>query len=203
MSESPPPVPRSRRSCLFPALIGVSLLILIAVGVWFWLNRPIKPVELSAGEKAAVEAKVEALQQVEVPAEPGYERGAKEIVLTERELNGLLNEHTALGDKLRFELATDAIHARLETDLDPDLPVVGGKHLKARARFFVKTDEGVPSLVVDDVTVWGVSLPNDWLGQMKGRDLLGEILGGGKGGRVAGIEDVEVKPGGITIRLKE
>lgn len=203
MSENPtPPQSRTRRSCLFPFLAGVLLLLFLVVGLWFWLNRPIRPVKLSAEEKAAVEAKVEALQP-DRPSEPWYERGSKEILLTERELNGLLNEHTTFGDKLKFELATDAVHARLETDLDPDLPLVGGRHLKARARFFVRTEEGVPRLVIDDVTVWGVSLPNDWLGQLKGRDLLGEILGGGRDGRIAGVEGIEVKPAGISIKLKE
>lgn len=179
------------------------MLLLLAVGFWCWLNRPIRPVELSAEEWVAVEAKVEALQPANGPPEPSYERGSKEILLTERELNGLLNEHTSLGDKLKFELATDAIHARLETDLDPDLPLVGGKRLKARARFIVKTEEGIPSLAIDDVTVWGVSLPNDWLGQLKGRDLFGEILGCGKGGRISGVDGIQVKPAGISIRLKE
>jgi hypothetical protein len=67
----------------------------------------------------------------------------------------------------------------------------------------VKTAAGVPSLVLEDLTVWGVSLPNDWLAQLKGKDLLGEILGGGKGGQVAGIEEMSVDPGKLRIRLKE
>jgi hypothetical protein len=137
------------------------------------------------------------------PAEPKYEKGKKEIILTERELNGLLNEHTALGQKLKFELGTDAINARYETDLDPDLPIVGGKKLKARARFQVSTTDGIPHFVLEDLTVWGVSLPNDWLAQLKGKDILGEVLGGGKGGRVAGIEEMSVEPGQHKIRLKE
>jgi hypothetical protein len=188
-----------------PVLIGVIAVLLVALGLIWWNNRAIKPVQLSAEEKAAVEAMVEALQ-VEAPAtpaEPNYEKGKKEIVLTDRELNGLLNEHTTLGEKLKFELGTDAINARLESDLDPDLPLVGGKKLKARARFTVKTEGGVPSLVLEDLTVWGVSLPNDWLAQLKGKDLLGEILGGGKGGQVAGIEEMSVRPGELKIRLKE
>lgn len=203
-SSAPPALPR-RKSCLVPVLVGVIAVLVVAIGLIWWNNRAIKPVQLSAEEKAVVEAKVEALQ-VEAPAtpaEPTYEKGKKEIVLTDRELNGLLNEHTTLGDKLKFELGTDAINARLETDLDPDLPVVGGKKLKARARFIVKTEEGVPSLVLEDLTVWGVSLPNDWLAQLKGKDLLGEILGGGKGGKVAGIEEMSVEPGQLKIRLKE
>jgi hypothetical protein len=203
-NPAPPALPR-RKSCLVPVLVGVIAVLLVAIGLIWWNNRAIKPVQLSAEEKAAVEAKVEALQ-VEAPAtpaEPTYEKGRKEIVLTDRELNGLLNEHTPMGDKLKFELGTDAIHARLETDLDPDLPVVGGKRLKARARFTVKTENGVPSLVLEDLTVWGVSLPNDWLAQLKGKDLLGDILGGGKGGQVAGIEEMKVEPGQLRIRLKE
>ncbi|MCW1922580.1 hypothetical protein OKA05_08435 [Luteolibacter arcticus] len=203
MSESsPPPVPR-KKSCLVPVLVGIIAVLVVAIGVIWWTNRPIKPVELTADEKVVVQQKVEAIQQVEKPTEPIYEKGKKEIVLTERELNGLLNEHTTLGEKLKLELATDAVHARYETDLDPDVPVVGGKKLKARARFIVKTTEGIPSLVLDDFTLWGVSLPNDWLGQLKGKDVLGEILGGGKGGKIAGIEEMKVSSGELKIRLKE
>ena len=207
MAEVPPPAPR-RKSRLVPVLVGLAAVVLVAVGLWFWFNRPIKPVQLSAEEKQVVQQKVEAIQQVEAPApaspaEPTYEKGKKEIILTEKELNGLLNEHTTLGDKLKFELATDAVHARLETDLDPDLPVVGGKRLKMRARFIVKTETGTPSLILDDLTVWGVSVPNDWVAQLKGKDILGEVLGGGKGGRVAGIEEMSVEPGQLKIELKE
>jgi hypothetical protein len=207
MAEVPPSVPR-RKSCLIPALVGVVTVLLVSIGLYFWFNRPIKPVQLSAEEKQVVQQKVEALQQVEspapsAPAEPTYEKGKREIILTEKELNGLLNEHTTLGDQLKFELATDAVHARLETDLDPDMPVVGGKRLKARARFIVKTEAGAPSLILDDLTVWGVSVPNDWVAQLKGKDLLGEVLGGGKGGKVAGIEEMSVEPGQLKIKLKE
>lgn len=205
MSQVPPPVPK-RRSIFVPILIGLVVILLAVVGLVWWNNRPIKPVQLTVQEKAIVQTKVEALQNVEAPAkpaEPTYEKGKKEIVLTERELNGLLNDHTGMGEKLKFELATNAVHARIETDLDPDLPVVGGKHLKAKARFLVKTEAGTPSLILDDLTVWGVSLPNDWLGQLKGKDLLSQVLGGGKGGKVAGIEEMSVEPGQLTIRLKE
>lgn len=193
-----------RRSCLLKILVVFGVIALILGGLWWWHNRPIKPVELSAREKAAVEAKVEALQS---PDGPVYEKGTKEIILTERELNGLLNENTTLGDSVSFELARNAIHARVETDLDPGLPLVGGKRLKARVRFLVSEMPGKPTFVLDDVTVWGVSLPNDWLAGIKGRDWLGESLGtGGRGtgGRgTAGIEEFKVEPGRLIIRLAE
>lgn len=204
MSEEPPALPpvspKPAGSCLVKGLIGLLVLALVLGGLWWWFNRPIQPVILTAQEKVAVEAKVEAIQK---PAEPKYEKGSKEIILTERELNGLLNENTTLGKSVSFELATNAVHARVETDLDPDLPVVGGKRLKARARFLVSEVPGEASLILDDLTVWGVSLPNDWLAGMKGRDLLGEVLGGGKKGKIAGVEEFKIEPGKLIIRLAE
>jgi hypothetical protein len=198
MSEIPPPAPH-RSSCLVKGLIILAIIALVLGGLWWWHNRPIQAVELSAAEKSVVEAKVEVIQN---PDGPVYEKGSKEIILTERELNGLLNQNTSLGKSVSFELARNAIHARVETDLDPDLPIVGGKHLKARARFLVSEKPGKAAFLLDDVTVWGVSLPNDWLGGLKGQNLLGEALGG-KGGRIAGVEEFKVEPGRLIIRLAE
>jgi hypothetical protein len=202
MTDSPIPLTAPARggSCLLKCVIAVVLIALVLGGLWWWSNRPIQPVVLTVPERAAVEAKVVAIQQ---PAEPKYEKGAKEIIITERELNGLLNERTSLGQTISFELVTDAIHARVETDLNADLPVVGGKRLKARARFIVSSVPGKPSFVLDDVTVWGISLPNDWLAGMKGHDLFGEILGGGKGGSIAGVKELKVESGRLIIKLAE
>ncbi len=195
MSENPPPV--LRKTSPFPKVfIILAILILVLGGLWWWHNRPIRPVVLSPQEKAVVEAKVEAIQK---PAEPVYEKGSKDIILTERELNGLLNQNTTLGESLKFELVTNAIHARLETDLDPDLPILGGKRLKARARFLAGGAPGKPAFVLDDLTVWGISLPNDWLGGLKGQDLLGEALGGG----IGGVKEFKVERGQLTIRLAD
>ena len=101
-----------------------------------------------------------------------------------------------------FELATNAIHARVEADLGPDLPFIGGKHLKARARFLVSDEPGHASFILDDLTVWGISLPNDWLAGLKGKDLLSKILGG-KNGKVAGVEKFKIETGRLVIRLGE
>lgn len=198
-TEAPAPARKGKPSCLLVAAIVLVLLVACVGGIYLWQNRPIKPVELSAKETQALEQKIDSMEAV--PGEPQYERGSKDIVITERELNGLLAQNTDLGDKLSFTLATDEIHARLETDLDEGLPVIGGKRLKARARFLVKTTEGRPSLVLEDLTVWGASLPNDWLGGMKGKDLLSEIFGAGGGLR--GIEELRIERGQLVIRLAE
>jgi hypothetical protein len=194
------PARRSHKLLIFVGILAAIALIL--GGLWWWHNRPIQPVQLTVQEKAAVEAKMEAIQK---PAEPKYEKGGKEITLTERELNGLLNENTPLGKTVSLELATNAIHARVETDLDKDLPIIGGRHFKAKARFLVSDKPGQASFILDDVTVWGISLPNDWLAGLKGHDLLGEVLGGGKGngGKFPGVQEFKVEAGKLIIRLAE
>lgn len=202
-------IPSDRRSsCLIKGLIGILILALVLGGVWWWANRPIRPVQLTSQEKTTVEAKIQAIQEVpaiQVPAEPKYEKGSKEIILTERELNGLLNENTDLGKTVSFELATNAIHARVEKNLDKDIPIVGGRRFKLRARFLVDSTPGHASFVLDDVTVWGISLPNDWLAGLKGHDLFSQILGGAnaKEGRLPGVEEFKVEPGRLIIKLAE
>lgn len=210
MTETTEPIPR-RGFPWLKAAVAFLVFILLLGGLWWWFTRPIQPVQLTAREKAVVKEKIAAIQEAEPPKstgsadspEPAYERGKKEIILTEREINGLLNANTDLGRTVSFQLGTDAVLARIETPLDPDLPIVGGKTFKARARFIVSEASGQPSFVIDDLTVWGISLPNEWLGGLKGRNLLAEILGGGGTGKVPGIESFAIRPGQLTIKLTD
>ena len=195
MQESPPPLPRRRRPLLAVlAVIGVALLGVTTL--WAWHQRPIKPVALSAAELGAAEQKLAGMA-----AEPGYQAGTREIALSERELNGLLHHNTTLGETLRLELASGAVHTRIRADLDPALPFVGGRRLNARARFLVADGAPRPSLVLDDFTLWGVSLPNAWLGGLKGRDLLSDLLGPADGSGLAGVESLRIEPGRLVVRL--
>lgn len=184
-------------------MIVLLLLIGVGVGCYLWANRPIEPTVLAAKEQQVLDKKVEAVQ------EPTYTPGGKSIVLTEREVNALLHQNTDLGEKLKIEFANNAVHARVHTDLDPELPVLGGKTLKAKARFVIQQNGPSSALVLDDVTVWGVSLPNAWLGELKGKNLISNLgidkNGAPQGGGAFsnGIEEINVKNGEIVIRLAE
>lgn len=218
MTEIPQPA-LQRRSPWVTLLVVLVILVVVAGGLWWWFTRPIQPVVLSPQELSVVEQKVAAIQSADPavpapptpaslpapagPSEPVYERGKKEILLTEREINGLLNANTDLGQSLSFQLGTDVILARIETDLDPDLPLLGGRKFKARAKFIVSEGSGQPSFVIDDLTIWGVSLPNDWLGGLKGRNLFAELLGSETNGKLPGVESFAIRPGEISIKLKE
>jgi hypothetical protein len=107
----------------------VLLVIIIAtaaITIW-WIQRPIKPVVLNPKEQTVVDAKLRELEDARLPApKPDtplpanpppppqnrpYVPGAKAITLTEREVNGLLNQNTELGKSVRIEFARNAINA--------------------------------------------------------------------------------------------
>lgn len=194
-----PSKPKGRKRKIL-VILGVMLLLAVSAGAAFywWQNRPIKPVVLGADEQRALDKKVESVQ------EHSYEPGTKLITLTEREVNALFHHNTGLGDKVRFELASNAVHARIRTELDEDLPVIGGRTLKAKARFLLTNSDNSPALILDDLTVWGISLPNAWLADLKGQDMLANIGLDMSNNRVAaGIKDISVDHGKITIELAE
>lgn len=197
---------RAKRNPLKIFLIAVLVLFLVALTAgaawWWWSTRDIDPVVLSEPELVVASNKFEVVQAE--PGTPEYQAGAKTIIFTEHELNGLLNHNTSLGDKLKIELATDAIHARIRAELPNDFPVMGGKKVNAKARFTVNTEAGNPAIILDDLTVWGVSLPNDWLASMKGQNLLGTISGDMSDNALArGIKDISIKNGELHIELNE
>ncbi|MGH7971164.1 MAG: hypothetical protein ACREIC_20780, partial [Limisphaerales bacterium] len=182
--NAPPPVsstppPQRKRWLLYGCggLLAVVVIIIaaVAITVW-WIQRPIKPVVLKPKEQAVVDQKLRELEDTRTPA-PGpnrpptdgagfaqadrpYVPGGKVIQLTEREVNGLLNRNTDLGKTVRLEFARDAINAYLAVPIPDDFPVMGGKMFRARGRLGVAVGNGgIPYLALEDVTVFGVSLP--------------------------------------------
>lgn len=201
MSEPQNKLPTARRwrlPLIILAILGIGAVV-AGAAIW-WQNRPIQATVLTSPEIAARQEKLAALDQDQ--NDPEYVPGEKEIVLTERELNGLIHENTSFGEQLKLELAKDAVHARINADIPADFPVMAGKKLKGKARFIVKNNNGTPALILDDLTVWGISVPNAWLGELKGQNLLGEVLTPG-GGSLAGVEDISVANRSLVIKLAE
>ena len=194
-----------------------------ALAVW-WIRQPIRPVVLSAQEKATVEEKIKELEvrsvplvPAEAPARPAasispvkppasgdrpYVPGSKTLLLIEREINGLLNMNTDLGDKVRIEFGRDAVNAYLAIPIPEDFPIGAGTTFRMKGRFRVSIGGGgKPFAVLEDVTVFGLSLPKAWLGGIKGENLLGDALGGGAG--VGGIKSLKVEPGALVLEVED
>lgn len=203
-------------------LLVLLLVATVAAAVW-WIQRPIRPVVLSPDEKVTVEKKIQEIEGGGIPLngqaasalsptptpklnlrpDPrAYEAGSKKLVLTEREVNGLLNLNTDLGDKVRLEFAQDAINAYMAIPIPEDFPIGAGTTLRMRGRFRVSIGgEGKPYAVLEDVTIFGLSLPKAWLGGIKGENLLGDALGGGRG--IEGIKSLKVEPGALVLEVDD
>lgn len=207
-----------RRSCLFRAAVVAGIFLIAALAWALWHNRPIRPVVLTGPEQAAVERKIATLQApAELPASSAeelattpagqppapYRPGKREIAFTDRELNGLLNANSELGDQIAFEFQPDVVVARIATPLPDDLPLVGGTTLRARAKFSVETSGTSPRLALEDMTVWGISIPNEWLGGMKNINLLEQAFGAEPGKGIPGVESLTFETGRLLLRLKE
>lgn len=133
------------------------------------------------------------------------EGGSKRrIELTERELNSLRAQYTDLAEQLIVDLSGDLASIKLLIDLDPDLPFIGGKTLKVTGGTELSFQNERPVVVMTGVSVWGVPMPNAWLGGLKNIDLVQEF--GGEGfwkGLGEGIEDIRVEDGKLMIQLAE
>ncbi len=128
----------------------------------------------------------------------------RRIELTERELNALLAKNTDLAEQLVVDLSGDSASVNLLIDLDPDLPFFGGKTLKVSGGTELSYQNDRPVVIMTGVSVWGVPMPNAWLGGLKNIDLVKEFGGDGFWkGLAEGIEDFRVEDGKLMIQLAE
>ncbi|WP_303901224.1 hypothetical protein [Thiohalomonas denitrificans] len=203
-------------------IVGLVLLtVLLSVGITLWLVVAVlfpsefQPVTLDQEEERVLEQKLQRLDpatnttrdsQAPLPPEPYSEEGAsREIVLTEKELNGLLARNTDLAHRLAIDLADDLATAELLVPLDPEFPLLGGRTLKVTAGMEMRYARDRPVIILKGVSVWGVPVPNAWLGNMKNIDLVQEF-GTERGFWQAfadGVEEIEVEEGELRIELKE
>jgi hypothetical protein len=194
-------------------MIALILIIVatVACTLW-WIQRPITPVVLSAPEKEVVEAKLLSITGKDAPAngtqretDRPYTPGAKSLKVTERELNGLLNSNTDLGKTVQLELARDAVNAYVTVPIPADFPFGGGRTFRARARFALSVGNGgAPYAIMQDVTVFGLSLPKDWLAGLRGENLFESAIGHRDGSAVLrGIKSLRVEPGVLVLELAD
>lgn len=222
----PQSAPGSRSfGCL--SILGIILLtIIVTVAGTLWLINSrvfaseFKPVKLNDKEQTILSAKIDAIGQQAEPAQTDAanpqpqeiqperykeDDSRRRIELSERELNALLAENTDLAEQLVVDLADDVASVKLLIDLDPDFPFIGGKTLKVSSGATVSYAQNRPVVVLQGVSVWGVPMPNAWLGGLKNIDLI-EEFGAADGFWSAfadGIDDIRVEDGKLLLQLAE
>jgi hypothetical protein len=220
------PVEPPRPMGIGRTILIVVLVALIASAVTVWVTtrylfpREFTPVQLSQKEEVALSQKLQRLDpaaprdsaaQGQAPGgtlepERYSEAGAKrEVSLSERELNALVAKNTDLAQRLAIDLSDNLASAKLLVPLDPEFPILGGKTLKVTAGLELKYVGQKPVVALTGVSVWGVPIPNAWLGGLKNVDLVGEF--GAEPGFwqsfAGGVEHIQVTDGQLTIKLKE
>jgi hypothetical protein len=217
------------RGCLHT--LGIILLtVIISVTATTWLitvylfPKNFEPVELSKKEETILESKLRDIgitgffsqptQQIKsneqdfeflVPEKYAEDAAKRNISLSEKELNALLAKNTDLAKKLAIDLADDLASAKLIIPLDPDFPILGGKTLKVSAGMELAYQTERPIVILKGVSVWGIPIPNAWLGNLKNVDLVKEF-GGDEGfwkSFADGIENIQVTEKHLMIKLKE
>ncbi len=198
----------------------ISVIATVFVINYYLFPKQLEPVELSQREESKLNQK---LKHFGLPTlatatssddsnpnaltpEPYSEVNAKrEITFSEKELNAMLAKNTDLADKAAIDLADNLASVKMIIPLDPDFPILGGKTLKANAGAELAYANGRPIVILKGVSVWGVPIPNAWLGNLKNVDLVKEF-GGDEGFWKSfsdGVENIKVEEGQLKIKLKE
>lgn len=202
---------------VFAAVLAALAVAAVVLRLWLF-PAALTPVDLKPAEKRTLNHKLQALgyqdQAFDVsspdedpvlqPQAYSEDDASREVRLSERELNGLLAKNTDLARKLAIDLSQDLASARLVLPLDPDLPFLGGQTLRISAGLEARFADGRPVMVLKGISLWGVPLPNAWLGQLKNVDLIREFgeQGGFWSAFAAGVDELSVRDGELYIRLK-
>jgi hypothetical protein len=216
-SNVPPPDRQQQNGWRTFGIIAITIAVTLAVGYWAvttWLfPTEFKPVVLNQKQQQTLDQKIRFLsgssrssQKEAIEPEAYSEVGAsREVEFSERELNALLAKNTELANKLAIDLSDNLVSAKLLVDVDPDFPILGGKTIKVTGGLELRLNDGRPSAVLRGISVWGVPLPNAWLGNTKNVDLVQEFgeSGGFWQALSEGVERIEVKDGNLLIQFKE
>lgn len=207
------------RIILIALLVAICLML---AWIIFSILRPAPaPVELTPLEENRLTEKLETLNldglkvsansSPEQPAEtlqplPYSEKGAsREVTFNERELNALIANNTELGDKIAIDLSDNLISARIVYPVEEGAPLFGGKTVKLNAGFSFSFANGEPVVVLKGVSAWGVPVPNAWMADLKGKDLV-QLYKGESGfwqDFAQGIDALTISEGELFVRLKE
>lgn len=220
-SAAQPPVslpPRAAASWKRRALVVCGMILacsgITAAATAWWVKRniyasPLKPVLLSASEQSALDGKLNNLRSAAEPA-PQAEAAKRQtdearrtLVLTEKEINAFLDSQ-GLGQQVRVDLQDGAAGVTALIPMAEDIPAVGGTTLRLKVSLSAGMIPGDRfAFRVTDVSLGGIPLPNAWLGDIKGVNLLANGVENDPAIKrfLAGIRELKIESGAIRVLL--
>ncbi len=222
-SPPPPPVPTAARPAapksrsVFRVLLIIFGVLVLGCGIaaattaW-WVKEnfyasTISPVSLTAAEQQTLDAKLLVLERPAAGAQPATAPGEaqRSLVISAKEINAYLAQQD-LGEKVKVDLGHGTVAATMIVPVPADAPMFGGTTLRVKVTLSAAmTPDRKLAVEVNDITVGGVSLPNAWLGDIKGVNLLGDnvVKDPGLQRLMAGIQTMEITPAGLRVVLNE
>ena len=197
---------RKKLLLTFGILAGVGALTMASAAFWYNYNfnaSALRAVTLTQPEAAVLDKKVEVLKGTAEPQAPATDP-AKTLVLSEREINGFLKEQ-GIGEHFKVGIRNDNITLTAIVPVDKDAPVLAGKNIRVTATLATKLSaDHKLAMSLSDFTVGGISLPNAWLGNIKGLNLLADNVDDEVvRGVAAGIKDVQIQDGEVRLVLND
>ena len=170
---------------------------------------PLHPVQLSQSEKTTLDAKLAKLElseEVVPPEAPAKTDGdPRTISISSKEINAFL-ANQGIGEQVKLDVTRNRIAANFLLPIDKDAPLFAGTTLRIRLALNALMNENGKLVVkVDDVSLGGIPLPNAWLGDIKGLDLVTSNIGEDPAIErfAAGIKDFRLENGHVHIVLNE
>lgn len=158
----------------------------------------ITPVSLTTAEQAALDGKLQALNNpTAIPADEAN----RTVLINERELNAYLARQN-LGENVQVRFGEGSISAAVILTAPEDFPLFPNQKIRLRFTFGTSlTPEHKLLLKLDDLSLGGISLPNSWIGDIKGIDLVAENVEPDPALQkfLAGIQSLSIHDG--TMRL--
>jgi len=220
MSETSLPEKKSPNMFMTTFLAVLLAIILGAVFVkWYFFPSAFSPTSLNEKEKVTLNQKLKYFG-IDLEDENKNEKNAeqtiqpesyqedpekREVRFSEKEINSLIAKNPTWATRLAIDFSDNLASAKMLIPLDPDLPILGGKTMRINTGVEVEFQQGRPSLKLQGVSVWGVPLPNAWLGNIKNIDLI-EQYGGQEGfwkSFADGITYIKVTDGHLVVKLNE
>ncbi len=159
---------------------------------------PITPVSLTTGEQAALDSKLQTLSD---PSAIPADEANRTVLINERELNAYLARQN-LGENVQVRFGEGSVSAAIILTAPEDFPIFPNQKIRLRFTFGTSlTPEHKLSLKLDDLSLGGISLPNRWIGDIKGVDLVAENVESDPALQkfLAGIQSLSIHDG--TMRL--
>ncbi len=207
---SAPAVPRGRSTrkiilITLGVVLGCAGIAAATGALWVkhtFYPSPITPVSLTVTEKAEFDHKLQALND---PSSIPADEANRTLIINEREVNAYLAQQQ-LGETVQVKFGTGNVSAAIILTAPEDFPLFPNQKIRLRFTFGTSlTPEHKLSLKLDDLSLGGISLPNSWIGDIKGVDLVAENVETDPGLQkfLAGIQSLEVRDGTLKLVLNK